>query len=89
MSVKKIFMTLIVIVMCVVLGAFLINIFLPNVTTVLINAAEDQIANATGMHLDFNGDGHAGTIGAVTQTGARDGSEDGVTADNTIDGFAK
>lgn len=85
MSVKKIFMTLIVIVMCVILGAFLINIFLPNVTTVLINAAEMQIYNATGMKLDFNRDGvktGSDQIDAVKSSSVND-----IAADGTVGGF--
>ncbi len=61
MSVKKIFMTLVVIVMCIILGAFLINVLLPNVTAQVINSAEDSVFKATGMQFDFNSDGHTGT----------------------------
>ena len=60
MSVKKIFMTLVVIVMCIILGAFLINILLPNVTAQVIDSAEDSIYKATGMSFDFNSDSNKG-----------------------------
>lgn len=61
MSVKKIFVVLITIVACVVLGAFVLNILMPNATTSLVNAAEDQIWKATGLSFDFNGDGELGS----------------------------
>lgn len=61
MSVKKIFMTLITVVVCVVLGALVLNVLLPNVTNSLITAVEDMVFNATGMAFDFNGDGNAGS----------------------------
>lgn len=56
MKVSGIFKTLIVIVACVVLGAFALNIIMPNATKSLVNATEDMIYNATGMSFDFNGD---------------------------------
>lgn len=61
MKVGGIFKTLIVIVACVVLGAFALNIIMPNATKSLVNATEDMIYNATGMAFDFNGDGDFGT----------------------------
>lgn len=80
MSVKKIFMTLIVIVMCIILGAFLINTLLPNVTAQVINSAEDSIWKATGMEFDFNADGN---IGSGDNNYANDGvGEDGGVIDN-------
>ena len=64
MSVKKIFMTLITVVVCVVLGALVLNVLLPNVTNSLITAVEDMVYNATGMSFDFNGDTNAGSANA-------------------------
>lgn len=61
MSVKKIFMTLIVIVACLMIGAFLLNVLLPNATVQLVNMTENMIYSATGMVFDFNGDGISGT----------------------------
>lgn len=87
MSVKKIFMTLVVIVMCIILGAFLINTLLPNVTAQVINSAEDSIFKATGMEFDFNADGH---VGAPNSNYANDGvGADGGVIDNggAVDGF--
>ena len=93
MSVKKIFMTLIVIVMCVILGAFLINILLPNVTQQVVNATETSIFNATGMKFDFNGDGKSsqGTVNEMnTKVGNTTNDKTGSTgtlAGTTVGGF--
>lgn len=64
MSVGKIFKILIIIVACVIVGALVLNVLLPNTTTSLVNAVEGQIYNATGMSFDLNGDGTAGKGGA-------------------------
>lgn len=68
MSVGKIFKVLIVIVACVIIGAIVLNVLLPNVTTSMVNAVEAQIFNATGMSFDFNGDGTNGRGSANTAT---------------------
>ena len=60
MSVKKIFILLITVVACVIIGAFVLNVLLPNVTTALVDSVEDMIYNATGMNFDFNGNGSFG-----------------------------
>jgi uncharacterized membrane protein len=62
MSVQKIFITLIIVVACVVIGAFVLNVLLPNVVKTLVNAIEDQLYKATKLSFDFNGDGHSGTV---------------------------
>lgn len=67
MSVQKIFMTLIIVVACVILGAFVLNALLPNVIAGMSNAAEDMLKNATGINFDVNGDG-VGTA-ATNKTG--------------------
>ena len=70
MSVSKIFKILIVIVACVIIGALVLNVFLPNVVTSLSNAVEGSIYNATGMSFDFNGDGtNGGSTGGSLKTG--------------------
>lgn len=70
MNVKGIFKTLIIIVVCVVIGATILNLLLPNVTTQLINATEDMIFKATGMSFDFNADSNAGDSNPTnSQTG--------------------
>ena len=89
MSVKKIFMTLVVIVMCIILGALLINTLLPNVTAQVINSAEDSIYKATGMKFNFNGDDVIG--GSSTDSNYSDGGvgEDKgvITNGGAVDGF--
>lgn len=57
MSVAKIFKTLIVVVVCVIIGAFVLNTLLPNVVANLCNIIENGIKNATGISFDLNGDG--------------------------------
>ena len=61
MSVKKIFVILITIVACVIIGALVLNIILPNTATSLVNATEDQIFKASGLTFDLNGDGDSGS----------------------------
>lgn len=77
MNVKKIFITLITVVACVILGAFVLNTLMPNVTTTLINAVEDQIFKATSLEFDFNNDNNAGT---------NDNSYEGNKSDETVNG---
>lgn len=86
MSVKKIFITLITVVACVILGAFVLNTLMPNVTTTLINAVEDQIFKATSLEFDFNNDGNNGTIGSDNTYGGlnEDKTVTGDTADKVI-----
>ena len=57
MSVSKIFKVLITIVVCVVIGAFVLNIILPNGLNGMVNTVEGMIKNATGIAFDLNGDG--------------------------------
>jgi hypothetical protein len=86
MSVKKIFMTLIVIVACVMIGAFILNVLMPNVATTLVNATEDQIYKATGLSFDFNNDKNSGD-NQTTYTGTQSaGAETGINGGN-VDGF--
>ncbi len=75
MSVGKIFKILIIIVACVIIGAIVLNVLLPNATTSLVNAVEAQIFNATGMSFDFNGDDTDGrSSAAATRTDTVAGS---------------
>lgn len=83
-SVKKIFMVLITVVACVLVGAFLLNILLPNVTTTLIDSAEDMVYKATGMSFDFNNNGRAGSNNSSYQ-GDNTGSDG--TGSGVVDGF--
>lgn len=60
MKVSKIFTILIVIVACVVIGALVLNVLLPNTATAIVDAVEDQIYKATKITLDLNGNGNKG-----------------------------
>lgn len=66
-TVKKIFITLIVIVVIVIVGAILINVLVPNGVTGVVNAFETQIMKATGLQIDFNGDGVGANAATVLQ----------------------
>lgn len=85
MNVKKIFITLITVVACVILGAFVLNTLMPNVTTTLINAVEEQIYNATSLKFNFNNDDYIGGEGADTFEGVNeDTTVTGETGDNVV-----
>lgn len=74
-----------------ILGAFLINILLPNVTQQVTNAAEQSLFNATGMSFDFNGDGSTVNSGAIDQTQTQVGNNQndmsGATNAGAVGGF--
>ena len=78
MTVKKIFITLITIVACVLIGAVVLNTLLPNVTTTLIAATEDMVYKATKLYFDFDKDGKAGGDTRKNYTG--DEAETGANA---------
>lgn len=84
MNVKKIFITLITVVACVILGAFVLNTLMPNVTTTLINAVEDQIFKATSLEFDFNNDNNRGTDDNSYVGQNSDDTVTGDTGDNVI-----
>lgn len=87
-SVKKIFTVLIVMVACVVVGALVLNVLLPNVSSSLVDALETMVYNATGMTFDWNGNGNTGDQGGrnfgegmldeASQAGTLDGRDNGV-----------
>lgn len=62
-SVKKIFTVLIIMVACVMIGALVLNILVPNVATSIVDALEQMVFNATGMQFDWNGNGSGGKPG--------------------------
>lgn len=89
MKVSKIFVILITVVVCVIVGAFVINILMPNTVTSVVDTVENQIQHATGISLDLNGNGTAGKAGnsiANMKAGNTDGSSS-TNAGNTVDGF--
>lgn len=89
MKVQGIFKVLVIMVACIVLGAMVLNIFLPNVVTQIATAAEDAVFKGTGMSFDFNGDNRAG--GSNSNNTYNDNSnggnfEDEIAAD--VEGFS-
>lgn len=64
MGVSKIFKILVTIVLCVVLGAFILNKVMPNTVASMFNAVDGMIYNATGISMDLNGDGRGGKAAA-------------------------
>lgn len=85
MSVKKIFIVLITVVVCIVLGAFVLNIVMPNTVAQVVNSVEDGIHSATGLSFDFNGDGKAGGDGGTTTV--IDSSGNKATTGVGVEGF--
>ena len=67
-QVKKIFTVLIVMVACVMIGALVLNVLMPNVTDTIVDALETMVYNATGMEFDWNGNGNTGKGGGTTFT---------------------
>ena len=85
MSVKKIFIVLITVVVCIVLGAFVLNIVMPNTVAQVVNSVEDGIYNATGLSFNFNGDDKAGGDGGTTNV--IDSSSNKATTGVGVEGF--
>ena len=56
-GVRKIITVLIVMVICVVVGALVINVVAPNAVALVLNGVDRGIFNATGLKADINGDG--------------------------------
>ena len=87
MSVKNIFITLIVVVACVMIGAFVLNVLMPNVAAQLVNSVEDMLYKATGMSFDFNNDSNVGDNNeSYTGTISDDGTTTG-TGGSNVEGF--
>jgi hypothetical protein len=89
MNVKKIFILLITIVACVMVGALILNVLMPNVTGAMVNSVEHMVFSATGMNFDFNGDGVNGKAKQNTAkknkvAGAKEGANGA-----SVDGFEK
>lgn len=56
-TVKKIFLVLIVAIVMLIIGGVVINVLVPNGINGVVNAVEQSIHGATGLNIDFNGDG--------------------------------
>ena len=93
-TVKNIFKVLIVAIVCLVVGAFLINVLAPNATNQVTNAIEQQIWKATGISLDINGDKYGGKDGGKEATKGANRSDNSNTiagkgGGNTVTGFSR
>lgn len=89
MKVSKIFVILITVVVCVIVGAFVINILMPNTVTSVVDTVENQIQHATGISLDLNGNGTAGAAGNGIADMKDSNTDRSNSASNgtTVDGF--
>ena len=85
-TVKKIFITLITIVALVALGAFILNIVMPNATKQMVNTVERMVYKGTGIELDLNGDGTTGKNASTTEKAA-DGKDAEATSGIGVEGF--
>lgn len=72
-GVRKIITVLIVMVVCVVVGALVINVIAPNAVRAVVGGVEAGIHSATGLNVDLNGDGTAGAAGTLQTTDANAG----------------
>jgi uncharacterized protein involved in outer membrane biogenesis len=92
-TVKNIFKVLIIAIVCLVVGAFLINVLAPNATNQVTNAIEQQVWKATGISLDLNGDGYTGQNGGKATAGANRSDKSNTIAGkgggNTVTGFSR
>lgn len=85
---KKVFITLITIVALVVVGAFVLNVIMPNTVTTMVNTVEGMVYNATGLHMDFNGDGDVGTVTEDDTIGNADIEDNsGAESGQGVEGF--
>lgn len=85
-TVKKIFTVLAVVVICIVVAAFAINILVPNALTGVVNAVEDTLYSATGLSIDLNGDGSGGV---TITSGEKNVRSTGTAASNTDNSMEK
>jgi len=76
MSINKLFVVLIGLVVCVIVGALIINLLAPNAYTAVVDSIESMIFNATGMKFDFNNNNN--TLGGTDFTNTNVGTDDGV-----------
>lgn len=87
-SVKKIFTVLIVMVACVMTGALVLNVLLPNVTTTIVDALENMVYNATGMKFDWNGNSSNASGGNTDFSGDAITDDKGTAIDKGGDNVA-
>ena len=86
MSVRKIFTILIVVVVCIALGALVLNVLMPNAVNQAVNTIESGIYKATGLEFDLNGDGKTGKTVGITD-GAKGNQGDTASDGVGVEGF--
>ena len=77
MNIGSIFKKLITVAVCVVVGALILNLILPNVYSATVNTIEKGIKAGTGISFDLNGDG-VGSTQLKTGDSAADKGKNGV-----------
>jgi hypothetical protein len=77
MDVKKIFIILITVVACIAIGAFVLNVFMPNVMAGVFNAIDTAIFDATGIAVDLNGDNTPGSTQLSSTANSKIGTANG------------
>lgn len=87
MKVGGIFKILITIVACVVVGAIVLNVLMPNLVIQMVDAGEDMVFKATGMAFDINGNGNAGDGTNKTYSGDEKDANNGMVGPNGVEGF--
>lgn len=92
MGVRKIFIVLITVVVCVILGAFVLNIIMPNAVSAMVNSLEATLYQATGMKIDLNGDASTTNYSGAAATtntfgGAVNGSSNSAQTGAGVQGY--
>ena len=87
MKIAGIFKVLIIIVVCVALGALTLNIVMPNAVKAGFSAVEDSIFKATAFSFDINGDGVYGSASNTQYGGDKSSASDSASDGIGVDGF--
>jgi len=64
-GIKKVFMILISAVASVIIGALVLNVFLPNAVDIAVDSTENMIFQASGLRVDIDSDGRPGGTGTT------------------------
>lgn len=62
MSVKKVFITLIIVAVCVIVGGYILSTLAPGVVNGVKSAVQEQIQNTTGINVNFGGNMTGGKV---------------------------
>ena len=82
-GIKKVFMILIAAVASVIIGALVLNVFLPNAVSIAVDSVENMIFQASGLSVDLDVDGRPGQAGTTIEGDTPATEED----PHTVDGF--